>query len=164
MLDLIPTAFAANGTLAYTDLTQLDLFDVIYLFAALAILGAGALSIVFIFFGGFSFILSGGDEGKVKQAIHTIRYAIIGLIIALLSLVFVPMLGRLFGVNFNFFDFATLSNKINVLFAQFQSDSPAGTTTTGVGPNAGSTSTTTTTTTVTPSTQNPEVPIDELIK
>ncbi|MFA6457833.1 MAG: hypothetical protein WCV72_00395 [Patescibacteria group bacterium] len=159
MLDLIPTALAANGRLDYTDLTQLNLFDIIYLFAALAILGAGALSIVFIFFGGFSFILSGGDESKVKGAIHTIRYAIIGLIIALLSLVFVPMLGRLFGVNFNFFDFATLSNKINVLFAQFQAEAPTGTTTTN------STQTTTTTTmTTTPSTQNPEVPIGELIR
>ena len=121
MLDLIPTAFAENG-ITYTDLTNLNLFDVIYLFAALAILGAGALSIVFIFFGGFSFILSGGDEGKVKQAIHTIRYAIIGLIISLLSLVFVPLIGKLFGVNFNFLDFETLSNKINALFSQFQTE------------------------------------------
>lgn len=118
---LIPTAFADGVT--YTDLSQLNLIDVIYLFAALAILGAGALSIVFIFFGGFSFILSGGDETKVKQAIHTIRYAIIGLVISLLSLVFVPLVGRLFGVNFSFFDFETLSNRINLLFDQFQDDS-----------------------------------------
>ncbi|MCF7836468.1 hypothetical protein K9N08_02000 [Candidatus Gracilibacteria bacterium] len=116
---LIPSAFAENAV-TYTDLANLNLFDVIYLFAALAILGAGALSIVFIFFGGFSFILSGGDEGKVKSAIHTIRYAIIGLVIALLSLVFVPIIGKLFGVNFNFFDFETLSNRINILFDQFQ--------------------------------------------
>ncbi len=116
---LIPSAFAANGV-TYTDLSSLNLMDVIYLFAALAILGAGALSIVFIFFGGFSFILSGGDESKVKSAIHTIRYAIIGLVIALLSLVFVPLIGKLFGVNFNFFDFETLSNRINILFEQFQ--------------------------------------------
>ncbi len=121
---MIPTALAESGV-TYTDLSGLNLGDVIYLFVALAILGAGALSIVFIFFGGFSFILSGGDEAKVKQAIHTIRYAIIGLVIALLSLVFVPMIGKLFGVNFNFFDFQTLSERINELFAQFQDTNPA---------------------------------------
>ena len=123
---LIPTALAESG-LTYTDLEGLNLFDVVYLFAALAILGSGLLSIVFIFFGGFSFILSGGDESKVKQAIHTIRYAIIGLVISLLSLVFVPLIGRLFGVNFNFFDFEKLSNRINVLFEQFQEGSTTST-------------------------------------
>jgi len=138
MIDLIPTALAESGV-TYTDLEGLNLNDVIYLFAAIAILGAGALSIIFIFYGGFSFILSGGDEGKVKSAIHTIRYAIIGLIIALLSLVFVPMVGKLFGVNFNFLDFGTLSERINVLFEQFQDDTPS------------------------PTPANPEVPIDELI-
>ena len=149
MLDLIPSAFAETS-INYTDLTRLDLADVIYLFAALAILGAGALSIVFIFFGGFSFILSGGDETKVKQAIHTIRYAIIGLIIALLSLVFVPLIGKLFGVNFNFFDFETLSNRINMLFEQFRDDVP-------VSPIEFESSPTTATTT-------PEVSIDDLVR
>ncbi len=120
-MDLIPTAFAQVAP-NITDLQALNLADIAYLFAALAILTAGGLSIVFIFFGGFSFILSGGDEQKVKQAIHTIRYAIIGLIVALLSLVFVPFIGRLFGVNFNFLDFATLSGKINILFDQFKAD------------------------------------------
>ncbi|MCF7845900.1 MAG: heparan-alpha-glucosaminide N-acetyltransferase domain-containing protein [Candidatus Peribacteraceae bacterium] len=149
MIDLIPTAFAE--TVTYTDLTQLNLFDVIYLFAALAILGAGALSIVFIFFGGFSFILSGGDEAKVKQAIHTIRYAIIGLIISLLSLVFVPLIGKLFGVNFNFLDFETLSNRINILFEQFRSDTPAPATSFEAEGGASTTAT-------------PDVSLDELIK
>jgi len=139
MLNLIPTALAENGV-TITDLEGLNIGDVIYLFAAIAILGAGALSIVFIFFGGFSFILSGGDESKVKQAIHTIRYAIIGLVIALLSLVFVPIIGKLFGVNFNFLDFGILSDRINILFDQFQDETP----------------------TSTPS-SNYEVPIDELI-
>jgi hypothetical protein len=147
---LIPDAFAANGGVTYTDLSNLNLLDVIYLFAALAILGAGALSIVFIFFGGFSFILSGGDETKVKQAIHTIRYAIIGLVISLLSLVFVPLIGKLFGVNFNFFDFETLSNRINALFEQFQEDP-------GITPA-------TTDSTSVPTTTTPEVPLDELVR
>jgi hypothetical protein len=117
--EFIPVAVAATAP-TYTDLTALNLRDIIYLFAAIAILGAGALSIVFIFFGGFSFILSGGDETKVKQAIHTIRYAIIGLVIALLSLVVVPVIGKLFNFEMNFLDMATLSNRINILFSDFK--------------------------------------------
>ena len=125
--NFIPDAMAQGGV-NYTDLEQLNLSDVVYLFAALAILGSGALAIVFIFFGGFSLILSGGDETKVKQAIHTIRYAIIGLVISLLSLVLVPLVGKLFGVNFNFFDFEALSNRINVLFEQFHEEDSVPTT------------------------------------
>ncbi|MFH0776596.1 MAG: hypothetical protein V1936_03230 [Patescibacteria group bacterium] len=159
MIELVPTALAETGV-TYTDLANLNLGDVVYLFAALAILGAGALSIVFIFFGGFSFILSGGEEAKVKQAIHTIRYAIIGLIIALLSLVFVPLIGKLFGVNFNFFDFETLSNKINALFSQFQSDTPA-----PAQLQSGSFSTSSSGSASSQSSANlPEVPIDELVR
>lgn len=147
--EFIPDALAQTGV-SYTDLEQLNLSDVIYLFAALAILGSGVFAIVFIFFGGFSFILSGGDEGKVKQAIHTIRYAIIGLVISLLSLVLVPLIGKLFGVNFNFLDFETLSNRINILFDQFR--------------EGDFTSTATTPTTIPVTAPPPEVSIDELIK
>jgi hypothetical protein len=147
LLDLIPVAAAQN--IGGTDLTQLSLGDVVYLFAALAILGAGALSIVFIFFGGFSFILSGGDEGKVKQAIHTIRYAIIGLVIALLSLFFVPMIGKLFNVDFDFLDTGKLSEKINTLFSQFKSED---TTTSKPVPTAK------------PNTPTPDVSVSDLIQ
>lgn len=149
--EMIPMA-AAETAATYTDLTGLNLTDIVYLFVALAILGSGALSIVFIFFGGFSFILSGGDEGKVKQAIHTIRYAIIGLIVSLLSLVFVPLIGDLFNLNLHFFDFATLSNKINILFSQFNS-------------NPTTTTSSTTSTTTTDSTSRRAVaPLDQVIR
>ncbi len=148
---LIPDALAQNGT-TFTDLEQLNLADVIYLFAALAILGSGALAIVFIFFGGFSFILSGGDETKVKQAIHTIRYAIIGLIISLLSIIVVPLVGRLFGVNFNFFNFESLSNRINMLFEQFQETNPV------IIPQQS------TPVTPTPTTTQPDISLEDLVQ
>jgi hypothetical protein len=66
---------------------------------AYAILGAGLLSVVFIFIGGISFILSGGDDEKVKQAISTIRYAIFGLIITILAVIIVNAVGQLIGLN-----------------------------------------------------------------
>ena len=74
---------------------------------AYAIIAAGLLSVVFIFIGGISFILSGGQEDKIKQAVSTIRYSIIGLIITILSVVIVGTVGRIIGldiikyINFN---------------------------------------------------------------
>lgn len=131
MIDLIPVA-AAQTAFTVTDLQGLDLGKAVYLLVSLAILGAGALSIIFVFYGGFTFILSGGDEGKVKEAINMIRYAIIGLVVTLLSLVIVPFVGRLFNVNFNFLDFARLSQEINTLFYRLR-DSSAPTTSGGLG-------------------------------
>lgn len=158
-MPFIQTAYAQQSFIAgpsFTDLQQLDLVNVVYLFVALAILGAGALSIVFIFYGGFTFILSGGDEEKVKSAISSIRYAIIGLIITLLSFVVVPFVGKLFGVNFQFFDFKTLSNKINSLFIEFRQSS---------GTVSTSTDTPVATPATTPQTRTtPSVSVDDLIR
>jgi len=84
-----------------------NILDIIDKGLAYAIIAAGLLSVVFIFVGGFSFILSGGDETKIKKAIGTIRYAIIGLIITVLAVVIVGTVGKLIGldiiryINFN---------------------------------------------------------------
>lgn len=45
----------------------------------------GAVSIIMIIYGGFRYITSGGDSGKVGSAKNTIIYAIIGLIIVALA-------------------------------------------------------------------------------
>ena len=74
---------------------------------AYAIIIAGLLSVVFIFVGGFSFILSGGQEDKIKSAVGTIRYAIIGLIVTILATVIIGTVGKAMGldiiqyINFN---------------------------------------------------------------
>ncbi len=82
------------------DLAQdYDIVQIINKGLAYAIIIAGFLSVVFIFIGGISFILSGGDEGKIKQAVGTIRYAIIGLIITVLSVVIVGTVGRALGLD-----------------------------------------------------------------
>lgn len=78
---------------------QYDTMEVINKLIAFAIIIAGALCVAFIFFGGLSFILSGGDEGKIKQAVSTIRYAIIGLIITILAVFIVSAVGRALGLN-----------------------------------------------------------------
>ncbi len=45
----------------------------------------GIISVVMLILGGLRYIISGGDSKKVTDAKNTIMYAIIGLIIAILS-------------------------------------------------------------------------------
>lgn len=66
---------------------------------AYAIIIAGFLSVVFIFVGGISFILSGGQEDKIKSAVSTIRYSIIGLIITILATVIIGTVGKAMGLD-----------------------------------------------------------------
>jgi hypothetical protein len=78
---------------------QFDVLEILNRGIAYAIIIAGFLSVVFIFLGGISFILSGGQEDKIKQAVSTIRYAIIGLIITILAIVIVGLVGRALGLD-----------------------------------------------------------------
>jgi hypothetical protein len=48
--------------------------EVANFFVALAIISAAALSVIYVFVGGINFILSSGDETKIKKAVQTIRY------------------------------------------------------------------------------------------
>lgn len=87
-----------EGSLLDTAQT-LSLKDIVNRGIAYALLAAGLLSIVFIFIGGISFITSGGNEDKIKQAVSTIRYAIVGLIITIVAVLIVNILGRTIGLD-----------------------------------------------------------------
>jgi hypothetical protein len=77
-----------------------NISELVQIFIAYSFIIAAALSAVFIFIGGVSFILSSGDAEKIKQAVNTIRYSIIGLLITIFSFFFVTIIGRIFGINF----------------------------------------------------------------
>jgi hypothetical protein len=76
-----------------------DFTDLLHKLIAYAFLAVFALSVIFIFWGGISFILSGGQEEKVKNAVNTIRYAIIGLLVAIFSFAIVAWIGRQFNLD-----------------------------------------------------------------
>jgi hypothetical protein len=59
--------------------------DIFATFIALALIAASMLCLVFIIVGGISFILSAGNEEKIKKAVHTIRFAIIGLFVTFIA-------------------------------------------------------------------------------
>jgi uncharacterized membrane protein required for colicin V production len=86
---------------------------------AWAIIFAAVLCIVFIFIGGISFILSGGQDEKIKQAVGTIRYAIIGLIIVILSVTLVNLITFIFKVPFDFVDYREILDKVKSLSTIF---------------------------------------------
>jgi len=104
--------------------------DVINKGLAYAILFAGILSVVFIIIGGFSFILSGGSEDKIKQAVGTIRYAIIGLIITILSVVIVQAVGQFIGLNVvKYLDLGEIFHNVQSLGENFRGGNTSNSTT-----------------------------------
>lgn len=51
----------------------------------LMLYGIGVLSVIMLIFGGFRYIVSGGQKEKVTAAKNTILYAIIGLLVAVFA-------------------------------------------------------------------------------
>lgn len=49
----------------------------------------GVIAVIFVIYGGFRYITSGGDSNKVSSAKNTILYAIVGLVIVALAQVIV---------------------------------------------------------------------------
>jgi hypothetical protein len=78
---------------------NLTFWDFFLLLISLFVLTAWVLSIVFILWWGLLLILSGGRDEKIKPAINTIRYAIIGIIVTVLSIFLFPILWRLLGLE-----------------------------------------------------------------
>ena len=104
-----------------------DIVEIINKGLAYAIIFAGLLSVIFIFVGGISFILSGGQEDKIKQAVSTIRYAIIGLIITILSVVIVGTVGRIIGLDIiKYINFSDIISNITNLGTSINSSTSGG--------------------------------------
>jgi Type IV secretion system pilin len=55
---------------------------------------AGALSVLFIVWGAWQMITSAGDSGKYKTGLDTVRNAIIGLVLAVISVTIVYIIGN----------------------------------------------------------------------
>ncbi len=64
-----------------TDKVNSIITNVINIFSAVV----GIAAVLMIIYGGFRYITSGGDSGKVSSAKNTIIYAIIGLVIVALA-------------------------------------------------------------------------------
>ncbi len=90
-----PTSCLKNGTVATFDCIP-------YLFQTLLnfIFGiAGIAAVFFVLLAGFKFVTSGGDAKQVEGARKTLTYAIIGLIVVLLSYAIINFIGQATGVT-----------------------------------------------------------------
>ena len=76
-----------------------NIIDLLNLAIGLAMVFAATLSIYYMFSGGISLILSGGQDDKIKESVNTIRYAVIGLVITVLAFAFIYLLGNVFEVQ-----------------------------------------------------------------
>lgn len=82
---------------------------------ALGLVIASILSLIYIIVGGISFILSAGNEEKIKKAVHTVRYAIIGLFVSFLAFFAVSWIAKLLDIPFDL-SFGTIIDLMNELF------------------------------------------------
>jgi hypothetical protein len=69
--DTANAANQANNIIA----TVINIFSVV----------VGVVAVIMIIYGGFRYITSGGDSGKITSAKNTIIYALIGLVVVALS-------------------------------------------------------------------------------
>lgn len=90
---IIEITHAASNSSVFGE--TMAFWDFVLLAISLFVLFAWILSIVFILWWGLLLILSGGKDDKIKPAINTIRYAIIWVVITVISIFLFPILGRL---------------------------------------------------------------------
>lgn len=93
---LYSTVYAETGSIFEW---KLDFWEFILLAISLFVLAAGLLSILFILWGGLLLILSGGKDDKIKPAINTIRFAVIWMVVTVLTIFLFPVFGRLLGLD-----------------------------------------------------------------
>jgi len=96
-----------------------SVIDIVATFVALALIAASILSVIFIIVGGITFILSAGNEDKIRKAVHTIRYAIIGLVVTFVAFFAVSFIANLLDIPFEL-NFSTIIDLMQELFQALQ--------------------------------------------
>ncbi len=82
-------------------LENASVLEIVATFVALGLIAASILCLVYIIIGGITFILSAGSEEKIKKAVHTIRFSIIGLFVSFLAFFIVAFLAKLLDIPFD---------------------------------------------------------------
>ncbi len=77
----------------------LEFWEFVLLVISLFVLVAWLLSIIFILWWWLLLILSWWKDDKIRPAINTIRYAVIGVIVTVLTIFLFPIFGRLLGLD-----------------------------------------------------------------
>lgn len=100
-------------------LENASVVEIIATFVALGLIAATILCLIYIIFGGISFILSAGNEEKIKRAVHTIRFAIIGLFVSFIAFFLVRFITNLLDIPFEL-SFSNIVDLMRDIFASLQ--------------------------------------------
>jgi hypothetical protein len=93
---------------------------------ALLLVLSTVLAIFYIAKGGFSFIMSSGDDEKIKAAVHTIRYSIVGLVVIFLSILIIKIIGAVFGFNLlSYLSFEKIQAMVNIIIERIKDSDAA---------------------------------------
>ena len=93
--------------------------EIVATFIALALIAASFLCLLFIIVGGITFILSAGNDEKIKKAVHTIRYAIIGLVVTFVAFFAVSWIAKLLAIPFEL-SFSKIIDLMSEIFTSLQ--------------------------------------------
>lgn len=93
-----------------------SILEIVAAFIALGLIAAAILCLVYIIIGGIAFILSAGNEDKIKKAVDTIRYAIIGLFVSFIAFFAVSFITRILDIPFEL-SFSTIVDLMNDIFS-----------------------------------------------
>lgn len=80
--------FSQGGTNSFVDL----LLTIAYIFVYIL----GAVAVLFMVIGGYNMVSSNGDPKKYGSGLDTLKYAVLGLIIAIASFAIVTVIGGVF--------------------------------------------------------------------
>jgi len=100
-------------------LENASVIEIIATFVALGLIAATILCLVYIIFGGISFILSAGNEEKIKKAVHTIRFSIIGLFVSFIAFFLVRFIANLLDIPFEL-SFSNIVDLMQDIFDSLQ--------------------------------------------
>jgi 4-amino-4-deoxy-L-arabinose transferase-like glycosyltransferase len=100
-------------------LENASVVEIIATFVALGLIIATILCLVYIIFGGISFILSAGNEEKIKRAVHTIRFSIIGLFVSFIAFFIVRFMANLLDIPFEL-SFSNIVDLMREIFSALQ--------------------------------------------
>lgn len=93
--------------------------DILRVWVSLVVLVAWLCSILFIVWWWLMLILSGGKDEKVKPAINSIRYAVIGIIVIVIAIFVAPKISEMLWLGtHNYLSPQNIFNTIKVLMKQ----------------------------------------------
>ncbi|MFA7681601.1 MAG: hypothetical protein WCX61_01060 [Candidatus Peribacteraceae bacterium] len=100
-------------------LENASIMEIVATFVALALITATILCLVYIIIGGITFILSAGNEEKIKKAVHTIRFSIIGLFVSFIAFFIVKFMAVLLDIPFDL-SFSRIIDLVSEIFTALE--------------------------------------------